>query len=71
MDKAKSLSQFPIGISVIKNKEDTQRIIHEIYYGYCKKIESINSNIIIISGRKCTLYYKNKHYITIQEFFPI
>ena len=64
------ISQLPIGISLIKNKEDTKRIIHEIYYGYCKTIESMNSNTIMLSGRKCTLYYKNRHYITIQEFFP-
>nr|ARW68651.1 hypothetical protein [Palisada sp.] len=65
------LSLLPIGISVINEKMDIHRVTHEIYYGYCKKIELLTQNTKSTFGRKCTLYYKNRYYITIQEFFHI
>nr|YP_010937624.1 hypothetical protein Ycf21 [Palisada intermedia]WKW95698.1 hypothetical protein Ycf21 [Palisada intermedia] len=64
------MSLFPIGIYIINKGLNINRITHEFYYGYCKKIELPLSyiNIKILCGRKSTLYYKTLQYITMQEF---
>lgn len=73
-NKTSHFGQFSkslIGIHTINNKSDTEKITHEIYYGYCKEIELFSKQSKIITGKKSTLYYKNKYHITMQEFFPI
>nr|WMP11779.1 Ycf21 [Laurencia australis]WMP11990.1 Ycf21 [Laurencia australis] len=64
------MSLFPIGIYIINKRLNIHRITHELYYGYCKKMELPLSciNAKILCGRKSTLYYKTLQYITIQEF---
>ena len=69
-NKLGKMSLFPIGMYIINQGLNIHRITHELYYGYCKKMELplsyINTNILC--GRKSTLYYKTLQYITIQEF---
>lgn len=64
------MSLFPIGIYIINQGLNINRITHELYYGYCKKMELSLSYIKtkFLCGRKSTLYYKTLQYITIQEF---
>nr|YP_009398625.1 hypothetical protein [Kuetzingia canaliculata]ARW67811.1 hypothetical protein [Kuetzingia canaliculata] len=59
----------PIGNSFIKNELDIHKKIHEIYYGYCYLLEKDIKSKHAIWGRKYTLYYKTKSYVTIQEIF--
>lgn len=59
----------PIGFSLIENKIDTYKQIHEIYYGYCERLEKHFELKTATWGRKYTLHYLNKSSITIQEFF--
>nr|YP_009393468.1 hypothetical protein [Bostrychia simpliciuscula]ARW62030.1 hypothetical protein [Bostrychia simpliciuscula] len=59
----------PIGFSLIENKIDTYKQIHEIYYGYCQKLEKNFTLKTAIWGRKYTLHYSNKSSTIIQEFF--
>nr|ARW60146.1 hypothetical protein [Laurencieae sp.] len=63
------LSGTPIGESVLNYNIDTDKTIHELYYGYFQTIGAQKNNTQILWGRKYTLYYKNTHSITIQEFF--
>nr|CRF40067.1 Hypothetical protein ycf21 [Laurencia snackeyi] len=65
-----TISLFPIGIYIVNKGLNIYRTTHELYYGYCKKIELPLSyiNTKILCGRKSTLYYKTLQYITIQEF---
>nr|YP_009397796.1 hypothetical protein [Sonderella linearis]ARW66982.1 hypothetical protein [Sonderella linearis] len=58
-----------MGQSLIKYKIDTYKQIHELYYAYSKNIERQFKHKHNLWGRKYTLYYDNKSYITIQEFF--
>nr|YP_009395940.1 hypothetical protein [Dasya naccarioides]ARW65126.1 hypothetical protein [Dasya naccarioides] len=60
---------LPIGNSLINSQTDIYKHIHEIYYGYSKNLEKKFRICKPIWGRKYTLYYKNKSFITIQEFF--
>lgn len=64
------MSLLPIGIYIINQGLNIHRITHELYYGYCKKMELPLSyiNTKILCGRKSTLYYRTLQYITIQEF---
>nr|YP_009391592.1 hypothetical protein [Laurenciella marilzae]ARW59736.1 hypothetical protein [Laurenciella marilzae] len=64
-------SLIPIGTFFTNNQVDVHRKTHELYYGYCRKVELLNKNTNSLNGRKCSLYYKKRHYITIQEFFLI
>nr|YP_009397179.1 hypothetical protein [Thuretia quercifolia]ARW66365.1 hypothetical protein [Thuretia quercifolia] len=59
----------PIGKSIILLQIDILKEIHEINYGYCKYLEDKFQTNIPIWGRKYTLYYNNKSYVTVQEFF--
>nr|YP_009399659.1 hypothetical protein [Digenea simplex]ARW69478.1 hypothetical protein [Digenea simplex] len=59
----------PIGLSFIQHKIDICKTIHEIYYGYSNQLEETIKSQQPIWGRKYTLYYRNRGYITIQEFF--
>nr|QCI06382.1 hypothetical protein [Dictyurus purpurascens] len=59
----------PLGKSIIISQIDILRKIHEINYGYCQYLEYKFQSNIPIWGRKYTLYYNNKAYITVQEFF--
>nr|YP_009395120.1 hypothetical protein [Bryothamnion seaforthii]ARW63888.1 hypothetical protein [Bryothamnion seaforthii] len=62
-------SNHPIGLSFITRQIDIYKEMHEIYYGYCQKIEKEIRFKEPIWGRKYTLRYKGESYITIQEFF--
>nr|YP_009391186.1 hypothetical protein [Dipterocladia arabiensis]ARW59330.1 hypothetical protein [Dipterocladia arabiensis] len=59
----------PIGNSLINSQIDIYKNIHEIYYGYSQEFENKFNQKYPLWGRKYTLYYKNKSYITIQEYF--
>lgn len=59
----------PIGNFLINSQIDIYKNIHEIYYGYSKKLEHKFNKNKPLWGRKYTLYYKNKSYVTIQEYF--
>nr|ARW68247.1 hypothetical protein [Chondria sp. (in: red algae)] len=63
------LSKLPIGKSFIKYELDILKTIHELYYGYNQFIDKSYIQHRPIWGRKYTIHYKNKYYITIQEFF--
>nr|YP_010951478.1 Ycf21 [Laurencia catarinensis]WMP12417.1 Ycf21 [Laurencia catarinensis] len=65
-----TISLLPIGIYITNKGLNIHRITHELYYGYCKKMELPISYIDtkILCGRKSTLYYRTLQYITIQEF---
>lgn len=60
---------IPIGKSIINNKMDVYKQIHEIYYGYSIELENKFNYNRGIWGRKYTLHYNNILFITIQEFF--
>lgn len=62
-------NNLPIGNSLINSQTDIYKHIHEIYYGYSNNLEKKFKIYQPIWGRKYTLYYKNKSFITIQEFF--
>nr|YP_009392206.1 hypothetical protein [Osmundaria fimbriata]ARW60768.1 hypothetical protein [Osmundaria fimbriata] len=66
---SKIKENYPIGNSFIKYKSDIYKHIHEVYYGYCYKLEKYLECKSKIWGRKYTLYYGNKSYATIQEIF--
>jgi len=66
----KKVSNYsPLGISIIQSQIDIHKKTHEIYYGYCQYLEKKFQYNNPIWGRKYTLYYNNKSYVTIQEFF--
>nr|ARW63673.1 hypothetical protein [Chondria sp. (in: red algae)] len=71
IDKKRSgfTSKLPIGKSFIKHRLDIHKTIHELYYGYGQLMNIPHMYKQPIWGRKYTLYYKDKYYITIQEFF--
>nr|WOA02494.1 hypothetical protein [Gloiopeltis furcata] len=60
---------IPIGQSLIKLKIDIHRDLHEIYYGYSRRLEKKFDSYGAIWGRKYTIYYESKPLTTIQEFF--
>lgn len=60
---------IPIGKLIIHTETDIYKQIHEIYYGYSIELENKLNYHEAIWGRKYTLYYNNKLFITIQEFF--
>nr|YP_009396757.1 hypothetical protein [Ophidocladus simpliciusculus]ARW65943.1 hypothetical protein [Ophidocladus simpliciusculus] len=62
-------SQLPIGQSFIEHQIDIHKKIHEIHYGYCEELERTLKSKEPLWGRKYTLYYKDKSYLTIQEIF--
>nr|YP_009393668.1 hypothetical protein [Caloglossa beccarii]ARW62230.1 hypothetical protein [Caloglossa beccarii] len=60
---------IPVGKLIINTEVDIYKQIHEIYYGYSIELENKLNYHKAIWGRKYTLYYNHKLFITIQEFF--
>jgi len=60
---------LPLGKSIIESKVDIKKKIHEIYYGHCEYLEKQLNYNKPLWGRKYTLYYNEKSYIRVQEFF--
>lgn len=63
------LNEQPLGYSLIEYETDITKNIQEIYYGYNNYLESKFDSKELIWGRKYTIFYKSKSYITIEEFF--
>lgn len=59
----------PIGSLLIAFDKEIYKRIQEIYLGYSQYLEQKFKIIQPIWGRKCILYYNNKKYAIIEEFF--
>lgn len=65
----KILNKQPIGYSLIDTEIDIHKHLQEIYCGYSNTLEESFEQQNIIWGRKYKVYYPNKSFVIMKEYF--